>query len=157
MSQEYVRIQIRRDSFLNWQSVNPILANGEFSYDTTNKILKIGDGSTRWADLEGFPAGFDVDQILTAIENAESLGDSLASAGYEGTVSDWLDSLVPENIQHNRFIGRTAPDAHSIGAITHLQAALDQRLTYQFINESDFNALANPSSTTIYFVLSDPE
>lgn len=37
-----------------WESQNPVLAAGEFGYDTTNKITKIGDGSTRWNALPAF-------------------------------------------------------------------------------------------------------
>ena len=37
-----------------WESQNPVLAAGEFGYDTTNKITKIGDGSTHWNDLDIF-------------------------------------------------------------------------------------------------------
>jgi hypothetical protein len=44
-------LQVRRDTAANWASVNPIMASGEPGYDTTNKILKIGDGTTAWASL----------------------------------------------------------------------------------------------------------
>ena len=45
------KIQFRRDTSSNWSSVNPTLAAGEMGYDTTNDILKIGDGSTAWNSL----------------------------------------------------------------------------------------------------------
>lgn len=44
-------IQVKRDTAANWTSKNPVLASGEFGYDTTNKILKIGDGSSSWTNL----------------------------------------------------------------------------------------------------------
>ena len=37
-----------------WESQNPVLAAGEFGYDTTNKIVKIGDGTTAWNALPAF-------------------------------------------------------------------------------------------------------
>ena len=34
-------------------SSNPIIPKGRFGYDTTNKVLKIGDGVTAWNNLAG--------------------------------------------------------------------------------------------------------
>jgi len=64
------RIFLRRDTAANWSVTSPnpiILAEGEPGFDTTNQILKIGDGVTAWNDLAQFqgptgatgPAGAD--------------------------------------------------------------------------------------------------
>lgn len=37
-----------------WESQNTVLGAGEFGYDTTNKITKIGDGTTAWNALPSF-------------------------------------------------------------------------------------------------------
>ena len=47
------RIQIRRDTTVNWNSENPILSSGELGLDTDLNLLKIGDGSTAWNSLDG--------------------------------------------------------------------------------------------------------
>jgi len=47
------RIQFRRGSYTQWANSNPVLASGEPGFDTTNNILKVGDGSTQWASLSG--------------------------------------------------------------------------------------------------------
>jgi hypothetical protein len=39
-----VRIQLRRDTLANWESVNPVLSQGEIGVDLTNNLIKIGDG-----------------------------------------------------------------------------------------------------------------
>jgi len=44
-------IQIRKGTSDAWTSANPILASGEPGYDLTNKVFKIGDGSSNWASL----------------------------------------------------------------------------------------------------------
>jgi hypothetical protein len=44
-------IQLRKGSASLWTSTNPILASGEPGFDTTNKILKIGDGINTWSNL----------------------------------------------------------------------------------------------------------
>lgn len=46
-----VKFKIRRDTQDGWASKNPVLALGEPGYETTNSILKIGDGTTTWNDL----------------------------------------------------------------------------------------------------------
>lgn len=54
MATEIKKIISRRDTAANWQSNNPVLANGEIGVDTTNKEMKIGDGKTAWNDLKPF-------------------------------------------------------------------------------------------------------
>jgi hypothetical protein len=46
------KIQLRKGSFSDWETTNPILASGEPGYDFTNSILKIGDGTTNWNLLD---------------------------------------------------------------------------------------------------------
>jgi hypothetical protein len=45
------QIQIRRDIATNWVAVNPVLAPGEWGLDTTNKLVKMGDGVASWNTL----------------------------------------------------------------------------------------------------------
>lgn len=53
-----IQLQIRRDTAANWASNNPILLSGEIGFDTTNKLFKVGDGSTAWASISNsFIAG----------------------------------------------------------------------------------------------------
>ena len=46
------RIQLRRDSSARWAEINPILLEGEVGYEIDTKLRKIGDGASRWNDLE---------------------------------------------------------------------------------------------------------
>lgn len=46
-----VKIQIRRGTATEWSNANPTLSAGELGYDTTNDILKVGDGTTAWSSL----------------------------------------------------------------------------------------------------------
>jgi hypothetical protein len=45
------KIQLRRDTAANWNRINPILADGEPGLDITTNKIKMGDGTTEWADL----------------------------------------------------------------------------------------------------------
>lgn len=44
-------IQVRQDTASMWSTLNPVLAEGEFGYDKTNKKLKLGDGTKHWNAL----------------------------------------------------------------------------------------------------------
>ena len=45
------RIQFRRGTASEWVASNPVLDSSEPGYDTTNKVFKIGNGSTAWSGL----------------------------------------------------------------------------------------------------------
>ena len=47
----FASVQVRRDSKANWESVNPILLNGEAAYEQDTDMFKIGDGVKRYSDL----------------------------------------------------------------------------------------------------------
>jgi 3-methyladenine DNA glycosylase AlkC len=63
------QIQFRRGSSSEWIAISggegPALYEGEPGFDLTNNLLKIGDGSTSWKDLQ--PIG--VDQSLYKVKN----------------------------------------------------------------------------------------
>lgn len=46
-----VTIRVRRGTATQWAARTTPLLSGEFGYDVTNKITKIGDGTTLWASL----------------------------------------------------------------------------------------------------------
>jgi hypothetical protein len=48
------RIEIRRDTSTNWNSVNPILLQGELGLELNTNKLKIGDGILHWNALPYF-------------------------------------------------------------------------------------------------------
>jgi hypothetical protein len=45
------QIQLRRTTAASWTATNPMLAQGEFGYETDTNKLKLGDGSTAWNSL----------------------------------------------------------------------------------------------------------
>ena len=47
-----VRIQVRRGTSSQWTTTNPILASGEFGYETDSGKLKIGNGTATWTALD---------------------------------------------------------------------------------------------------------
>ena len=47
----YIQLQFRRDTSLNWQQTNPLLASGEMGIELDTHTFKIGDGTLRWNSL----------------------------------------------------------------------------------------------------------
>jgi hypothetical protein len=55
-------IKLRRDVAADWTSNNPVLAEGEFGWESDTNTLKVGDGVTAWASLPYFATdGFLLD------------------------------------------------------------------------------------------------
>jgi len=71
-------IKIKRDTAANWAANNPVLSDGEFGYDKTNKMLKIGDGATAWSGLGYVPNLADVGARRTASVVIAASGSSAA-------------------------------------------------------------------------------
>lgn len=51
MATDYATIVVRRGNADAWENGSRPLASGEWGYDETRKIVKIGDGYTMWKDL----------------------------------------------------------------------------------------------------------
>lgn len=52
-----VIIQVRRGTAAEWTAANPILASGEFGYETNTGKLKLGDSTTVWNSLAYYSSG----------------------------------------------------------------------------------------------------
>ena len=59
-------IQFRGGTASQWTSANPVLALGEPGYETDTGLVKYGDGSSAWADLQYSSSG----SIQTRVQNA---------------------------------------------------------------------------------------
>ena len=100
-----VQFRLKNDTVTNWTGGSAVtLAAGEPGYDTTNKLLKLGDGSTAWSSLlpvNGTPVFVDV-KTLGAIGDGKSntvavsglaapFSTITTKLGVTGTVErDWL-------------------------------------------------------------------
>lgn len=65
MATEIKKIISRRDTAAKWEANNPILAQGEIGVDTTNKVMKIGDGVTPWKSLPGVVESHIINDLTT--------------------------------------------------------------------------------------------
>jgi len=83
MSNTDIKIKLRRDTTANWQSVNPVLLQGEVGLEynaTMDEVIgiKIGDGSTAWNDLEyvvgsKVPTGVNFDNLAHNVHTDDTL------------------------------------------------------------------------------------
>jgi hypothetical protein len=69
------QIQHRRDTAANWTSANPILADGEWGYETDTGKYKIGDGVLTWTTL-----GYMGTQTITDYFTLYPMGASIPSS-----------------------------------------------------------------------------
>jgi len=86
-------IQIRRDTAALWNTTNPILASGEFGYESDTGKLKIGDGTTTWTSLGYFT--LLVDGITSTAAELNIL-DGVTSTTAELNLLDGVTSTTAE-------------------------------------------------------------
>ena len=83
-------IQLRRDTTLNWETIEPTLKLGEPGLELDTGLLKMGDGTTIWSLLPYMPGGDITEsqitdlgtEIATKTELADTVGDITMNAGY---------------------------------------------------------------------------
>lgn len=105
-------IQIKRDITENWESVNPILAEGEFGFDVETKALKLGDGISHWIDLVNMNSYIILDDNNIPLPNKSNLkfeGATVSSTEKDTIVkvNDWvLNAPVIFNIASGKTLGK---------------------------------------------------
>jgi Major tropism determinant N-terminal domain len=99
------RLQIKRDIFSVWTSVNPVLSDGEFGFERDTNLLKIGNGSTPW---NGLP-------YLPVLSTQATAGEALGGHRVVVLTPSGLMYASATNINHvNRIVGITL-SAYSSG------------------------------------------
>lgn len=93
-------VRIRRDTATAWSAANPILQVGQIGYDSTNRNLKVGDGTTAWNTLLAVAAAASITD--------GSKGDITTSgAGATWTINAGAVTLAKlANIATASFLGR---------------------------------------------------
>lgn len=99
----YTRILVRRGTATEWTAVNPILASGEFGYETDTAKFKVGNGSSNWGALPYFvnldavrasivdsaPAALDtLNELSAALGDDQNFGTTVLTALSEKAPTD---------------------------------------------------------------------
>ena len=88
------RIFLRRSNASEWASENPILSLGEPGFDTTNEILKIGNGVDQWSVL----AQFQGPQGVAGNDGADGSDGADGADGQDGVqISTYAKANLPLN------------------------------------------------------------
>jgi hypothetical protein len=95
-------ITVNQGTAEQWNNQVRPLESGEFGYDTTNRILKIGDGVTSFAALPAFATGSNAMDVLASLVGVP---DGLAPLGPDGKVPD---GYLPE---FSNLPGANLPEA----------------------------------------------
>lgn len=76
------KIQFRRDTSSNWTSSNPVLAQGEFGYETDTGKGKVGNGTDNWNSLDySFFFGGEIETLLVT----DSFKSGVVNKGNSGS------------------------------------------------------------------------
>ena len=141
------RIQIRRDTAVNWSSANTILAQGEMALETDTGKLKVGDGTTAWGAL-----GYSLDPAsqtgrITSADSGASTkvysptANVILEAGTGGTVVSNGNMTVNGTFavsDMGTFVGSVISDNTSLAnALQQLETAFEAAE-----ESSDFATLA---------------
>jgi len=129
------QIQVRRGTASQWTATNPVLAAGEWGYESDTNKAKIGNGSSAWNSLSYFGGSGDV--TLTGIQTLTNktltapiitLATNARTATYTLVLTDASD-IVEMNVAsaNNLTIPLDSSVAFAIGTvITILQTGTGQ-------------------------------
>ena len=120
------RIQIRSDTAERWALYNPILASGEFGYDKTNEVVKMGDGVTPWSELDittGLKLSLqDIAIADIQVKNAEGVKINPSTQEGQQAILDRLNDPLPVSINNSNMTlygadiaDRPAADSVAVG------------------------------------------
>lgn len=87
-------IKFRRGSSTQWVTKNPVLAAGEPGFEIDTGLLKIGDGLSRWNQLDYFVTEDRVQGLIAAAIESAGSGDS----GALDALQAHIDSAEPHPI-----------------------------------------------------------
>lgn len=88
-----VTIQHRRNTSVQWSLLNPILAPGEKGFEIDTGKFKMGDGDTRWNELDYFIPESEVRSLINEAVTSTGTPD-----GREPTTPDnLLDHILSLN------------------------------------------------------------
>lgn len=142
------QIQVRRGTASQWTSTNPILAAGEFGFETDTNKLKCGNGSTAWNSLTYINNDGDITGVTA--------GTGLSGGGTSGTVTISIDTSVTADLTTAQTLtNKTLTDAKinlgfdaETASYTAVLANNSQVVT---MNNASANTFSIPTNASVAF------
>lgn len=97
-------VAFRRGTAAEWSAANPVLALGEPGWDTTNSLLKIGDGVTAWNGLGGFGGAAARQLAASATNYGPSIDGAMSSVVLTNGEMKLAPFVVGNTIDVNTFV-----------------------------------------------------
>jgi len=149
----------KRGTASQWSSATTPLTSGELGYDTTNKILKIGDGSTSWSNLYPVNKSFyyisDNQQALSLGTGEQDLFPSpsrlplLANAIYEFVIQCTIQTSTPGGARNFDF-GFYQTGMTAFSGIRYIWSYATRGTTVSYSN-STFTGSSNVTNALVTF------
>ena len=121
-------IQARKGTATDWSTQNPVLASGELGYDLTNKILKLGDGTTSWSTLSTINlTASNITDFNSSVSGllSNSLTQTTADARYVELTGDTMtggltiNAATPLNVTGGRTFLAPNSEPYGLGVKYH--------------------------------------
>ena len=100
--EDFCTLQIKEADVNTWQQENPVLKSRELGYDSTNNVLKVGDGIHKWRNLRPLRCDGLTSNVLDfgdeqgTISDAEAIVNSNIQYGAKCLPNDWDDPIKEE-------------------------------------------------------------
>jgi hypothetical protein len=121
-----IQIQLRNDTAANWTSANPTLARGEVGVEIDTNKMKIGTGSTTWANLPY--TGVDSEELIPLVSYTHNQGQTSSTweiehnLGFYPSVNVFMSSgdVVEGAIEHQDVNNLTITFSVAISGTAYL-------------------------------------
>ncbi len=114
-----VSVRLFRQTATWWSTNNPVLADGRPGYDTTNDILKIGDGTSTWSALPAVGGGGGGGGVTDGDK-----GDiTVSGSGATWTIDNGAVTLAKQadmataSVVYRKTAGSGAPEVQSLATL----------------------------------------
>ena len=121
-----VKILLRNDTSANWKTKNPVLKNGELGIETDTRLMKFGDGTSTWTNLNYIDAQIANHIAWSGVTDKPSTyppADHNHDSSYPSITGDRASGTWGINISGNAASSTNASHASNADEATHAASA----------------------------------
>lgn len=136
---------MRARTAAEWQSNDEVLLARELGIDTTNKVFKLGNGTSKFSELEAI---YDLTSILSQVDTKieEAVGDLHQAAFYEADVENGGDKVAALEAV------ATSPVKGDFGIVKEAISGDQKQYTAYYYNGTAWAAMdGNYDAANVYF------